>query len=158
MNFSIKSLAHSLDHLGHLHGDGKFLSPADIIESLLLKGHLRQILLSVCAAFGVYLLFTQFDTGSSALTALAGVSAFLYLGLLFEHASPVKMFLNLLATPLIFGFAYASLSGSATYLAAAFLLHALAALIQITGREKPRKAQLYGWAWFNLCLVLLIQI
>lgn len=155
MNFSIKSLAHSLDHIGHFHGAGKFLSPRDILERLQLKAHLSQILISVCAGLSVYLLFTQLDAGTSALTALAGVSAFLYLGLLFEHASPIKMLLNLIATPLIFGVAYASLSGSATFLAAAFLLHTLAALIQITGREKPRKAQLYGWAWFNLCLALL---
>ncbi|MDT8421479.1 MAG: hypothetical protein RQ754_13695 [Desulfuromonadales bacterium] len=157
MNFSIKSLAHSLDHIGHSHGTAKLFSPGDILERLQFKSHLRRFLLSLCAASAVYLLLTQLGAGPSALTALAGVSAFLYLGLLFEHASAIKMFLNLLATPLIFGVAYVSLSGSATYMAAAFVLHTLAALIQITGREKPRKAQLYGWAWFNLCLALLIQ-
>lgn len=157
MNFSIKSLGHSLDHLGHFHFTSKFSwQTLSHQQRDHLKKYLNHTLVAACTALGVYLLLTQFNAGISALAALAGVSAFLYFGLLFESTSITKTLLNLLAIPTIFTFAYVSLSGPETYLVAAFLLHALVASVQMSGQEQGRKTQLYSWSSFNVCLVFLL--
>lgn len=157
MNFSKKSFGHPFDHLGHFHGPRHFSWPTlTVPEMNHFKTYVKQTLGSFGAALGVYLLLTQPYAGSNALAALAGVSALLYLGFLIESSSPAKMLLNLLAVPLIFTLAYASLTGPGTFLVAAFVLQALVAAIQMAGQEKGRKAQLYSWASFNTCLALLL--
>lgn len=157
MNFSIKSFGHPYSHPNYCHWPRKSSWPnLTVLESNHLKSYIKQTLAAFGAALAVYLLFGPFNAGSNALAALAGTSALLYLGLLIESSSLVKSILNLIAVPSIFILAHASLSGTDTFLVAAFLLHAIVAAIQMEKLEKERKAQLYCWASFNTCLALLL--
>lgn len=159
MNFSFKSIGHSLDHLGHFHLPRKISwSSLSAQEKEQLKTWLARTMVASVLALGTYLLITSTGTGTGihVLAAMAGVSAFLYLALMFECTSRIRILLNLLAAPTIFFVSYVGISGSGMSLQSAFLLHAVVSLAQIRGREKERQIQLYGWAIFNICLALLI--
>lgn len=157
MNFSIKSFPHPYSPPNYCHWPRtSSRSNFTDLEIKHIKSYLKPTLASYSAALAVYLLFDKFSTGSNALAALAGTSALLYLGLLIESSSLVKVILNLIAIPSIFILAHAGLSGTSAFLVAAFLLHAFVAAIQMENQEKERKAFLYCWASFNTCLALLL--
>jgi hypothetical protein len=156
MSFHLKPFGW-FSHHGRIHSARKLTwQPFARLEKVPLKLLAIQSLAATGAALAIYLLFTRISGGNNALAALAGISAVVYLGLLIESSSLIKMLLNLLAMPLIFTLAYASLSGASMFLIAAFLLHALFAAIQMSGQEKEHNPQLYCWTVYNACLALLL--
>lgn len=156
MNFVTKSFGHSYSHPDYCLWPRRFSWPTlGILKSKHIRSYGKQALASFGAALAVDLLFAQFNAGIYAPAALAGASALLFLGLLIESSSLFNILLNLVAAPSIFILAHASLSGSGIFLSAAFLLQALVAAILMVDQGRERKAQLYCWASFNICLALL---
>ena len=92
----------------------------------------------------------------NALAAIAGTSAFIIVGFVFLTNSIGAMVLNLLAAPLVYALAIASMSGPSYLLIAAFVIHALVTERQASTEDKEVKALLHCWAIYNLSLALLI--
>jgi len=157
MNFVIKLFDTSYSHPDYCNWPRRFSWPTlDVLKSNHIWSYGKQTLASSGAALAVFMLFAQFNAGIYASAALAGTSALLCLGLLIKSSSRFNILLNLVAAPLIFFLAHASLSGATILLSAAFLLHAFVAVIQMMGQDKERKTQLYCWANFNIFLALLL--
>lgn len=124
----------------------------------------RENLVTICAqssaavllAAGFYFLSLTVNDDAQALTALSGISAFLYLVLVLQRCSAPNIFLNLIIMPALFYLAYDSLMTGGNLLAVTFLLHALVGAVQIRISDKFLTGFLYSWALFNATLALLI--
>lgn len=149
MGQSIKHFVHSHFHIQQ--------SLYNICSKAIHADHpIIQLFASSGAALCTFLIFQEYSPGGNALAAVAGVSAFIIVGFVFESYSTGAFVLNLLAAPLIFFLALASLNGSSYLLIAAFVIHALVAERQTATEDKEGKTLRHCWAIYNLSLALLI--
>ena len=115
-----------------------------------------QLLASSGAALCTFLILQKYSAVDVTLAALAGTSGFFFVVLMFESSSIGAVILHLLAAPLVFALAIASLSGSSYLLVATFVIHALVAENRIAEEDKGGKILLHCWAVYNLSLALLL--
>lgn len=110
----------------------------------------------ISSAIYTYYLFARYDAIPVAMTALAGASAFICLEMALEGTTPVRRILNLLAAPITFALALASMTHGVSYLVGAFAFQALIAANQTSVAEGTNKNFFLGWASFNATLALLL--
>ena len=115
-----------------------------------------QLFASSGAALCSFLILQEASGGGNALAALAGTSAFIIVAFVFLSCSIGAIVLNLLAAPLVYALAIASMSGPSYLLIAAFVIHALVTERQASTEHKEGKTLLHCWAIYNLSLALLI--
>ena len=149
MGHPIKSFGHGSFHIPH--------SISDRVTKTLQADHpLILSFLAAGAAICTYQFFAQYGPNGDVLAALAGTSALLLIVFAIESSNVTTMLLNLLAVPLVFALAYASLGGSDSFLIAAFAVQALVVANQIMGAESTLKKEFYCWTLYNASLALLI--
>ena len=115
-----------------------------------------QLFASSGAALCSFMILQESSGGGNALAAIAGTSAFIIVGFVFLSNSIGAIVLNLLAAPLVYALAIASMSGPSYLLIAAFVIHALVTEIRASTVDKECKVLLHCWAIYNLSLALLI--
>ena len=152
MGQTIKHFTHSHFHISQsIHNSYSKFTHVDhpIIQLFVSSG------VALCS-FLVLQEYSKGDAALATLAALAGTSAFIIVGFIFESSSTGAIVLYLLAATLVFALAIASLSESSYLLIAAFVIHALVAENRIAEEEKGGKTLLHCWAVYNLSLALLL--
>lgn len=149
MGYTIKSFHHSSFHIPQSIS-------ACVTKNLQADHPLILSFLASGSAIYTHQLFAKYSPDGSALAALAGASALLLIGFAVESSSLTKLLLNLLAAPLVFALAYASLSGPTTFLVAAFAVQTLVFANQVVGAEETVKKKFYCLTLYNASLALLL--
>jgi len=149
MGYPLKSFGHDGFHIPQ--------SISKRVAKTLQADHpLMLSVLSSGAAICTCQLVAQYAPNGNALAAVAGTSALLLIGFAIESSNVTTLLLNLLAAPLVFALAYASLSGPDSFLIAAFAVQALVFANQIVDAEDTVKKEFYFLTLYNASLALLL--